>query len=140
MEPLSPAYLSDIAAQTGGLSAFLGGFAATFLGTLLAMRARGRVGAVAIGCAAISSIAFIVAVVGSTAAVAGLHPEGPRAGATNMGGPQVVMTLAFLLGLYALLGAIGLSGWTRSRAAGLTTGIAAAIGVLLVTGMVVSVG
>lgn len=141
---MSPAYLSDIAAQTGGLSAFLGGFAATFLGTLLAMRARGRVGAVAIGCAAISSIAFIVAfivaVVGSTAVVAGLHPEGPRAGATNMGGPQVVMTLAFLLGLYALLGAIGLSGWTRSRAAGLTTGIAAAIGVLLVTGMVVSVG
>lgn len=140
MNPLSPAYLSDIAAQTGGLSAFLGGFAATFLGTLLAMRARGRVGAIAIGCAAVSSIAFIVAVVGSTAVVAGLHPEGPRAGATNMGGPQVVMTLAFLLGLYALLGAIGLSGWTRSRAAGLTTGIAAAIGVLLVTGMVVSVG
>lgn len=140
MNPLLPAYLSDIAAQTGGLSAFLGGFAATFLGTLLAIRARGRIGSIAIGCAAVSSIAFIVAVVGSTAVVAGLHPEGPRAGATNMGGPQVVMTLAFLLGLYALLGAIGLSGWTRSRAAGLSTGIAAAIGVLLVTGMVVAVG
>lgn len=140
MDPLSPVYLSDIAAQTGGLSAFLGGFAATFLGTLLAMRARGRMGAVAIGCSAVSSVAFIVAVVGSTAVVAMLHPEGPRAGATNAGGPQVVMTLAFLIGLYALLAGIGLSGWTRSRAAGLTTSLVAGVGVLVVTGMVVSVG
>jgi hypothetical protein len=140
MSTLSPVYLSDIAAQTGGLSAFLGGFAATFLGTLLAMRARGRVGTWAIACSAGSSVAFIVAVVGSTAVVAALHPQGPGAGSAGSGGPQVAMTLAFLLGLYSLLAAIGLSGWTRSRTAGLATSITAVLGVLLVTGMVISVG
>jgi len=139
MQGLSPAYLSDIAAQTGGLSAFLGGFAATFLGTLLAMRAKGRLASIAIGCAAVSSVAFIVAVVGSTAVVAALHPEGRGMGGDG-GGPQVVMTLAFALGLYALLAGVGLSGWARSRGAGLTTSIAAGLGVILVTGMVVQIG
>jgi hypothetical protein len=62
MEPLSPVYLSAIAAQTGGLSAFLGGFAATFLGTLLALNVKGRTGSLAIGfsvtCRSASSWAY----------------------------------------------------------------------------------
>lgn len=137
---LSPVYLSDIAAQTGGLSAFLGGFAATFLGTLLALNVKGRVGSTAIGFAAVSSVAFIVAVVGSTGVVAALHPDGPGFGRAGVGGTQVLMTLAFLLGLYALLISLGLSGWSRSRSTGLTTSIAAGLGLVVVTSMVVSVG
>ena len=136
----APAYLSAIAAQVGGLSAFLGGFAAAFLGTLLAINARGRLATTAIGFSAVSSVAFIVAVVGSTAVVAALHPEGPGYGVAKVGGTQALMTLAFMLGLYALLTSLGLSGWLRSRATGLTTSIVAAIGCVLLTGMLVSVG
>jgi hypothetical protein len=44
-----------------------------------------------------------------------------------------VLTLSFMLGLYALLVSLGLSGWIRSRATGLTTGIVAGIGLLMVT-------
>jgi hypothetical protein len=139
MQPLSPAYLSDIAAQTGGLSAFLGGFAATFLGTLLALGVKGRTASAAIGFAVTSAVAFIVAVVGSTATVAALHPEGPGRMA-SAGFAQVVMSLGFVIGLYALLISLGVSGWTRSRGTGWTTSIAAGLGVILVTGMVVSVG
>lgn len=140
MDPLSPAYLVAIAAQMGGLSAFLGGFAATFLGTLLALRAKGRTATIAIGFAAASSVAFIVAVVGSTALTAALHPEAPQFGAPDVRGVQVVMTLAFTLGLYALLVSLGLSGWSRSRGVGWTTSLLAGLGVILVTGMVISVG
>lgn len=140
MPSLSPIYLSAIAAQTGGLSAFLGGFAATFLGTLLALNVRGRVGSTAIGFAAVSSVAFIVAVVGSTAVVAALHPDGPGFGRSGVGGTQALMTLAFMLGLYALLISLGLSGWSRSRATGLTTSIVAGLGVLLVSSLLVSFG
>ncbi|KQS53938.1 hypothetical protein ASG17_13365 [Brevundimonas sp. Leaf363] len=136
----APAYLSAVAAQIGGLSAFLGGFAATFLGTLLAINARGRLATVAIGFSAASSVAFIVAVVGSTAVVAALHPEGPGLGVARVGGTQALMTLAFMLGLYALLAALGLSGWLRSRGTGLTTSVVVAIGCVLLTGMLVSVG
>jgi hypothetical protein len=135
----APAYLSAIANQVGGLSAFLGGFAATFLGTLLAINAPGRLATVAIGLSAVSSAAFITAVVGSTAVVAALHPEGPGFGVAKVGGTQALMTLAFMVGLYALLAALGLSGWLRSRATGLTTSTVAAVGVVLLTGMLVSV-
>lgn len=139
MEPLSPVYLSDIASQTGGLSAFLGGFSATFMGALLALGARGRAASLTIGFAAVAAVAFIVAVVGSTAVVAALHPAAPGSSG-GAGGPQAIMALAFILGLYALLAALGLSGWNRSRNTGLATSIAAGLGALLVTGMVVSIG
>lgn len=136
----SPAYLSAIAAQVGTLSAFLGGFAATFLGTLLAMNARGRAASAAIGFSAAASVAFIVAVVGSTGVVAALHPDGPGLGAGRVGQTQGLMTLAFMLGLYALLAALGLSGWSRSPRTGWITGAAAGLGAVLVTTLLVSVG
>jgi cytochrome b561 len=141
MNALSPVYLSAIAAQVGGLSAFLGGFAATFLGTLLALGGRGRATSVAIGFAVSSSVAFIVAVVSSTALVAVLHPQAPPAVAgTSMEGARAIMAMAFILGLYALLISLALSGWSRSKATGLTTSIAAGLGVILVTLMMVGIG
>lgn len=141
MEALAPAYLSDIAIQIGALSAFLGGFAATFLGTLLALGLKGRTASVAIGFAVVSSVAFIAAVVASTALVALLHPDAPKAVASvSSAGPRALMTLAFLLGLYALLVSLGISGWTRSRGTGLTTSVAAGLGLVLVTTMLVGIG
>lgn len=137
MEPLSPVYLSALAIQIGGMSAFLGGFAATFLGTLLAMRAKGRIATVAMSFAAVSAVALIVAVVGSTGVYSSLHPEAP-------GGPaqveevlwvRMTMALSFLLGVVSLLASLGLSGWLRSRATGLSTSIAAAIGIVFILAM-----
>ncbi|MBN8551310.1 MAG: hypothetical protein J0L52_00265 [Caulobacterales bacterium] len=135
MELLSPAYMSTLAAQIGTMSAFLGGFSATFLGTLLALQAKGRLASWAIGCAATSSVAFIVAVVGSTGMMAGLHPDAPREVLPDLGGVQLAMGLAFAVGLYSLLISLGLSGWSRSRAVGLTTSILAGLGVLMVSGL-----
>jgi len=141
MNELAPAYLSALASQVGALSAFLGGFAATFLGTLLALQVKGRTGSLAIGFAVTSSAAFIVAVVASTALVALLHPQAPAAvQAGSAAGPRAIMSLCFGVGLYALLASLGLSGWTRSRGAGLTTSIAAGLGVVLVTSMLVGMG
>jgi hypothetical protein len=141
MPDLSPAYLSALAIQLGSLSAFLGGFAATFLGTLLARRIGGRTASLCIGFAVGSSVAFIVTVVASTALVALLHPEAPSAArATAPGGARLLLTLSFLFGLYSLLASLALSGWGRSRGTGLTTSIAAGIGILLVTMLVANVG
>lgn len=141
MPELAAGYLSDIATQVGALSAFLGGFAATFLGTLLALGLKGRMAGVAIGFASVSAVAFIAAVVASTALVALLHPEAPAVvGSVSSAGPRALMSLAFLVGLYTLLVSLGLSGWTRSRGTGLTTSIAAGLGVVLVTTMLVGIG
>lgn len=141
MQTLAPAYLSALATQLGGLSAFLGGFAATFLGTLLALGGRSRTASVAIGFAAAASAAFIVCVVASTALVAVLHAEAPQAArAVGTDGARTILTLSFVLGLYTLLTSLGLSGWSRSRSTGLTTSIAAGVGAVLATGLVLAMG
>lgn len=141
MEQLAPGYLSAIAAQVGGLSAFLGGFAATFLGTLLALGGRGRIASFSIGFAVTSSVAFIVAVVASTALVALLHPLAPHVVANaSPAGPRLSMVLAFIIGLYSLLASLALSGWSRSRSTGLATTVIAGVGVVLVSAMVMGLG
>lgn len=141
MEALAPAYLSALASQLGSLSAFLGGFAATFLGTLLALGGRGRTASLAIGFAAASSAAFIVCVVASTALVSVLHPLAPAtARAASPDAARTILTLSFVLGLYALLASLGLSGWSRSKGTGWTTSLAAGVGAALATVLVLTMG
>jgi hypothetical protein len=141
VEPLAPAYLAALAGQIGSLSAFLGGFAATFLALLLTIEREDRVSAAAIGCAAGASALFIAAVVACTGLTAMLHPDAPRrvAGA-GTALAQGVMTGAFGLGTLLLLAALALSGWTRSRRIGRITTAAGGAGALLVLVLAARVG
>jgi hypothetical protein len=140
MQQLAPAYLSTLATQIGALSAFLGGFAATYLATFLTAGQRTRPAAAAIVGAAVSAVGFIVAVVGSTMLIAALHPDAPAHAAHLAGTAQVGMTLSFMLALLALLFSLGASGWTRSRAMGWTTSIAAGVATLIVISFLVQTG
>jgi len=141
MTELSPAYLSALAVQLGSLSAFLGGFSATFLATLLTLRARNKIASMSIGFAVSAAVAFIVTVVASTALVAMLHPDAPQTvSLVASGGARVLLTLGFTVGLYTLLVSLALSGWCRSKGTGLTTSIAAGLGIALVTWMVLGIG
>ncbi|QIG81134.1 hypothetical protein [Stakelama tenebrarum] len=138
MEQLSPAYFSAIATQTGNIAAFLGGFAATYLATLLTLTKPSRIASITIGCAAIAAICFIISVAAATTLVAMLHPEAPAHIADNgVLLPRVLMALPFALGMCALLGSIGASGWLRSRRTGWTTSIAAGIGLVAILPLIV---
>jgi hypothetical protein len=140
MEHLSPAYMSALAAQLAGVSAFLGGFAATFLATLLTLGHQGRLMTITIGFAVTSSVAFIVTVVAATMLTAIFHPETPPMMANfDAVGPRAIMTLGFAIGALSLLASLGCSGWTRSRGIGWTTTIAALVGALFIVGMTVRV-
>jgi hypothetical protein len=127
VEPLAPAYLSDVAEQIGSLSAFLGGFAATFVATLLTLSRDDRLMVVTITLAVTSAVAFMIAVTASTMQVAIYHPEGPSFLSTFPAARiRSTMLIAFLVGTLALLGGLGCSGWLRSRLLGwLTTGVSA---------------
>jgi hypothetical protein len=131
MIPLAADYLSAIATQIGGVSAFLGGFAATFLAMFLTLGHKSRAATIAIVAATIASVGFVVAVIATTALIAGLHPHAPRGAVAVTGLAQMLMAVSFLSGMLALLVSLGASGWTRSRAIGWTTSGIAATGVVL---------
>jgi hypothetical protein len=140
MQPLAPEYLAEIGRQLAALSAFLGGFAAAFLGTLLALQSPRRQVGWAAGAAAVAAAAFTVAVVAATMLAVVLHPAAPgvRNRAAEAGVARVITGLAFFVGLYALLAALGLSGWARSRRLGLVTGSVAGVAAVIATWAVVS--
>ncbi len=141
MEPLAPAYISALAAQLAGLSAFLGGFAATFLATLLTLGHQGRLMTITIGFAVTSAVSFVVTVMAATMLTAIFHPQAPAsiAGLSAIL-PRALMTLGFFLGALSLLVSLGCSGWTRSRSTGLVTTSASLVGALLIAAVTVQLG
>jgi hypothetical protein len=132
MLPLANSYLSDLAQQVASTSAFLGGFAATILATLLTLQAKGRAASWSIAASAVASVSFVAAVMGSIRLVALTHPEGPTAGVAVSGLVRTASLLPFILGLFALLVAIGASGFLRSRRMGWGTATLAGVGALMV--------
>ena len=135
MYELAPAYLVELAQQTAFLSAFLGGLAAVLLQMLLPATGHGRLVATAAGFAAAAAVAFIVALSANMMITSVLHPDAPAYVADSRGIPaaRIVSAATFLLGLYGLLASLGMSGWIRSRATGLTTSVCAGVGAVLIT-------
>ena len=134
MQELPAAYLGEIARQIAFVGAFLGGFAATFLATLLVAATPKRVTSWVIGAAAVASCAFIVAVIASVSLTTVSHPETPEIVRQNtaVDVARIVSTLGFGIGISALLVSVGLSGWIRSRRAGVVTSTIAGISLLVV--------
>lgn len=140
MEQLSPVYLSALASQLAALSAFLGGFAATFLATLLTLGNQSKLMTITIGFAVISSVSFIVTVVAATMLTALYHPAAPQFMATAaFAQPQATMGLGFMIGTLSLLSTLGCSGWTRSLGAGWITTTVALLGAAFIISMTVQV-
>jgi hypothetical protein len=134
-QPLNVEFLAEIGRQIASLSAFLGGFAATFLGILLqSPSARRHVGWAA-GAAAVASASFILAVISGTALAIVFHPGAPAGIAKPDFVPQVrtLIMVTFAIGIYSILLSLGLSGWIRSRQLGLVTSVAALIAAVIVS-------
>ena len=133
MSQLSAEYLAELARQMGFVSAFLGGVAAAFLGTLLTLRSPRRIVGWTMVCAAAAGVAFVVSVLGSVAWLSLLHPEAPagaRAAAANREA-QLLTSVPFMIGVALLMTLVGMAGWIRSRGTGIATTAVAALGAVL---------
>lgn len=139
---MAPAYLSDLATQIGFLSAFLGGVAGTMLAMFVQAEQRRPLDAWSIAASALSAVAFIVSVIGCTQLLATLHPQAPAAVSAleQQTFARAVTFLAFGLGVYAILAAIGLSGWRRSSGTGVLTAAMALVGAGFVSVLLVGAG
>lgn len=142
MQTLPAEYLAEIARQFSFLSAFLGGFAATFFVTLLVADSPKRSTGWSLGCAAFAASSFVVAAVSFVMITVVLNPEVPAnvSSGSSIDHARVVGILGFGLGVYALLASVGISGWIRSRRLGLVTSASAGVGLILVSWAFVGFG
>jgi hypothetical protein len=134
MQPGSDEFFAEMGRQIAFLSAFLGGFAATFLGILLQSPSSRRHVGWAAGAAAVASASFILAVVSGTILGVISHPGAPP----NIPKPSslwqihALIFVTFALGIHSVLLSLGLSGWIRSRQLGIVTSVTAFLcGVIL---------
>ena len=128
-------FLAEMGRQIAFLSAFLGGFAATFLGILLQSPSSRRHVGWAAGAAAVASASFILAVISGTLLAVVLHPGAPAniAKPTFLPQVRVLMFITFAIGIYSTLLSLGLSGWIRSRQLGIVTSVAALMSAVIVS-------
>ena len=79
-------------------------------------------------------MAFIICLTSAVSISFALHPAAPTSVRdAPLDHLQITMAASFILGIAAMLGSIGISGWIRSRALGVFTSVIAAIGLLLFT-------
>ena len=129
MKPVDADFIGEIARQLAAVSAFLGGFAATFLGILLQSQSSRRHVGWAAGAAAVASAAFMIAVIAGTLVSLVVNPAAPQGFAAPQFLPwaRQILISSFGLGIYANLLSLGLSGWIRSRSLGIVTSSAALV-------------
>jgi hypothetical protein len=134
MKPGDLEFYGELARQLASVSAFLGGFAATFLGILLQSQSPRRHVGWAAGAAAVASASFMIAVIAGTLVGLVLNPSAPQGFAAPEFLPWARRTLfvSFGLGIFSNLLSLGLSGWIRSRSLGLVTSIAALLSAMVV--------
>lgn len=134
MKPSDAEFFGEIARQLASVSAFLGGFAATFLGILLQSNSPRRHVGWAAGAAAVASASFMIAVITGTLIGLAVAPSAPQGFAAPEFLPWArrILITSFGLGIYANLLSLGLSGWIRSRSLGMVTSTAALLAGALV--------
>ena len=142
MQALPSGYLAEIARQLSFLSAFLGGFAAAFYVTLLNSRSDKKACEYSLGSSAIAACGFVVAVISFVMISVVSHPDVPSniTSGSSLGNARIVGFLGFVLGVYALLVSVGISGWIRSRRLGFVTSIVAGVSVVLASWAIAGFG
>ena len=115
-EIVGHATIEAAAPQIAAISAFLGGFAATLLGTILYQAAS----------------AFIVCSVAATMLLVAIGDQAVAHAQRSL----VIMNGTFLAGMVCLLASLGMCGGMRSRRLGWVTGIIAIVSTVLVAALV----
>ena len=126
-------YLNALASHLIYISAFLGGFAATLLGTLIISDKEGKLIKTLIISSALSAVSFIVAVMAMTSILLVTTKGYPlEINPEDVVLKRAIGGLAMLLGLISLLVVISVSGWLKSKKLGFITSLVGIIGFVLI--------
>ena len=138
MHEIPVEYLLELSRQIIFISAFLGGFSATFLATVLTFNSEKRFSATIIVVLAIAACMFIVAVLAFVGIILTSHPESMVP--DDIAKERVIGFVSLMLGIYSLLAGIGLSGFLHSNRIGKITSAVGVFAWILITWMLFDVG
>lgn len=131
MSDFSPSFIVAVAEQLSFVSAFLGGISAAMLITVVVFTSKKKSISWIVSSAALAACSLLIAVVASWRIIIVLHPESPiEAGDRVVNILYPIMLLGYGVGFLSLLVSIGLSGWLRSKKAGMLTSSIAVVSVL----------
>lgn len=131
MSDFSPSFIVAVAEQLSFVSAFLGGISAAMLITVVVFTSEKKSISWIVSSAALAACSLLIAVVASWRIIIVLHPESPiEAGDRVVNILYPIMLLGYGVGFLSLLVSIGLSGWLRSKKAGMLTSSIAVVSVL----------
>ncbi len=131
MSDFSPSFIVAVAEQLSFVSAFLGGISAAMLITVVVFTSEKKSISWIVSSAALAACSLLIAVVASWRIIIVLHPESPiEAGDRVVNILYPIMLLGYGVGFLSLLVSIGLSGWLRSKKAGMLTSSIALVSVL----------
>lgn len=133
MTELSEEYFRLLSQQLVFIGVFLGGISATILGTLIVADNDTKIFKAMIVAVSVAAVAFIVAVFGMNKVQLILAPDSPFTNSPDvLYYPRLVGGLAFYLGIFALITAVGISGWLKSKKIGIITTALGVIAVFLI--------
>ncbi|MEO1654619.1 MAG: hypothetical protein AAFU64_13825 [Bacteroidota bacterium] len=117
--------------QLALISAILGGFAFTFLATILSMSQKAKIIDFTFIISVISSILFFISALGwSLMAMSVKVAQDPVKLA--FADKHRLLSLLFIAGVFSLVSSLGLSGWIRSRRMGIITTFVALLGLITI--------
>ena len=117
------------------LSAFLGGFSATFLGAILVLDSKRAIANWVVVLSATSACSFVVCAITSVALVNNLQvsQEDLTAGIEILNKLcKIINRASMTIGVFSLLASIGTSGWLRNKNTGIITSSMATISIVIV--------
>ena len=138
MDEIPVEYVAELYRQIAFLSAVLGGFAITFLGTLLTLNNVDKTVDRTIWVSAIAATLLVVSTFASVVTLLDVIRVGITSFDINEWPAETVRSkniasLTSFTGMYALLVTIGLSGRIRNRKTGIFTAVIAFLGIMLLT-------
>lgn len=122
MTDLPNEYIKALAEQLIFISAFLGGFSATILGTLIVSKHNKKIINSLIISLSLASASFIITVVSMTKITLVLTPGAPYTNHSEIiFFPRILGSMSFYIGIISLVTMIGISGWLKSKKLGIVT-------------------
>lgn len=128
---IAPEFVIAVAEQLSFVSAFLGGVSTTILVTIVVFTSPKKSVSWIVASSALAACSLLVAVIAAWRITILLHPDIPATvNPTLVNLLYMSMLVGYGLGFLSLLVSIGLSGWLRSKRAGIITSSIAVVAVL----------